>query len=252
MSQVELLGLYIDNLSMQQTLDRIGDRLAGRAFGFAVTPNVDHVIKLKSDEHFRKIYSHAQLVVTDGVPLLWASRLLGSPIKERINGTDLFEQACEMAAQRGYSVYLLGGDTGAAEQACKVLCQRHADLKIAGWDCPPVGFEKDMEANQRVQARIQSSKADLLFVGLGAPKQERWMFDHAAATGVSFAIGVGVSFSFVAGQIRRAPKWMQRSGLEWMWRLIKEPRRLWKRYLQDSFFLVLVLKALLRQRTRQA
>jgi N-acetylglucosaminyldiphosphoundecaprenol N-acetyl-beta-D-mannosaminyltransferase len=168
------------------------------------------------------------------MPLIWASRLLTAPLKERITGVDLFQQVCERAARRGYSVYLLGGSPGAAENACACLKTRHPALKIAGWECHPYEFGNNPVENLQVQNRIRESGADILFVGLGAPKQEKWISAYGRGAGVGFAIGVGGTFSVVAGEVRRAPLWMQRSGLEWFWRVLMEPRRLWKRYLMGG------------------
>ena len=174
------------------------------------------------------------MVLTDGMPLIWASRLLTVPLKERITGVDLFQQACELAAERGYSVYLLGGSPGAAENACARLKSQHPRLKIAGWECHPYEFGNNPVENIQVQNRIRESGAEILFVGLGAPKQEKWISAYGRDAGVGFAIGVGGTFSVVAGEVRRAPVWMQRSGLEWFWRVLMEPRRLWKRYLMGG------------------
>ena len=231
MQHISLFSIKIHNLTMHETLDHMSDLIEDGEFAYAVTPNVDHVIKLQKDADFREVYNNASLVLPDGVPLLWASRLLGVPLKERINGTDFFELACERAAERGYSVYLLGGSPGAAESACSTLKIRYPELRIAGLACPPQGFHENHELNEDIKLRIRRSAADILFVGLGAPKQENWMFHHAEQAGVRFAAGVGVSFSFVGGEIRRAPVWMQKAGTEWLWRLLKEPGRLWKRYL---------------------
>jgi N-acetylglucosaminyldiphosphoundecaprenol N-acetyl-beta-D-mannosaminyltransferase len=246
------LGLEIHNLTMDEALLAIGEIVERRRFAYAVTPNVDHTVKLRKSALFRELYSKASLVVADGVPLLWAARLLGTPLKARINGTDLFERSCEFAAQRGYSVFLLGGSPGAAASACAELMRRHPALKIAGCECPPFGFYKHEAQNKALQQTIRDSGADILFVGLGAPQQEQWMCDYAPGSGVSFAIGVGVSFSFVGGLIPRAPLWMQRNGLEWLWRLAKEPRRLWRRYLlEDLPFFGMLLQAMLKRSVAQ-
>lgn len=246
--RVRLLGVDIHNLTMAETLLAIGEIVDHRRFAYAVTPNVDHTVKLRKNAQFRNLYKKASLVVADGVPLLWAARLLGTPLKERINGTDLFERTCQFAAERGYSVFLLGGSLGSATSACAALMRRHPTLKIVGSECPPMGFYKDDQQNKAIQSSIRTSGADILFVGLGAPQQEQWMCDYAEASGVSFAIGVGVSFSFVGGLIPRAPIWMQRNGLEWLWRLAKEPRRLSKRYLlEDMPFFAILLRAILKR-----
>lgn len=250
--RVNLLGIEIHNLTMAETLEAIGEIVESKHFAYAVTPNVDHTVKFRKSAQFRGLYRKAGLVVADGVPLLWAARMLGTPLKERINGTDLFERTCELAAERGYSVFLLGGSPGAASSAAEKLVERHPNLKIAGCECPAFGFYGSEEHNKAIQKKILASGADILFIGIGAPMQEQWMCDYGEGAGVSFAIGVGVSFSFVGELISRAPVWMQRNGLEWFWRLKKEPRRLWKRYLvEDLPFFGMLLHAMLKKTADQ-
>lgn len=240
---VEVLGIQISNLDLEGAVNRIQVLIEEKAFSYTVTPNVDHIIKLQHDLSFRQIYEDADLVAVDGVPLLWAARFLGAPLKGRVSGIDLFERLVAQAAERRQSIFLFGGEEGAAEKSAVRLRERHPDLLIAGWYCPRFGFEQDPEENDRIIRLIRNAKPTYLFVGLGAPKQEKWITEHGAATGASHAIGVGVSFSFVAGTIRRAPRWMQRSGLEWLWRLSFEPRRLWRRYLiEDPRFFWLIFK----------
>jgi N-acetylglucosaminyldiphosphoundecaprenol N-acetyl-beta-D-mannosaminyltransferase len=249
---IHLLGLDIHNFTIDETLLAIAEIVERRKFAFAVTPNVDHTMKLRKSAKFRELYAKAGLVVADGMPLIWAAKLLGTPLKERISGADLFVRTCAMAAQNGYSVFLLGGSPGAAELACKNLETMFPILKVAGWDCPPFGFSKDQEQNIAIQKKIRDSGADILFVGLGAPLQEEWMCEYGQGSRVAFAIGVGVSFSFMGGVIKRAPLWMQRSGLEWLWRLLKEPRRLWKRYLVEALpFFGMLLHAMLKRTSPQ-
>jgi len=238
---------------MAEALVAVKQIVERRQFSYAVNPNVDCTVKHSKSAEFQELYAQASLVVVDGVPLLWAAKMLGTPLKERINGTDLFERTCELAEQQGYSVFLLGGSVGAASNSCEKLVQRHPGLEIAGWDCPAFGFYKDPEQNKRVQEKIRASGADILFVGLGAPRQDRWMCDYGAGSGVAFAIGVGASFSFVGGLIPRAPVWMQRNGLEWLWRLGKEPRRLSRRYLlEDLPFFSMLLRAVLKRNSGTA
>ncbi len=239
---IDLLGIRITNISLEEAVNRIEELSKNKTFSYTVTPNVDHLVRLQRDISFRRIYQEADLVVADGVPLLWAARFLGTPLKGRVNGTDLFERVIARAAETGASVFLLGGEEGSAEKAADRLSERHPDLQIAGWYCPPFGFEHDIAENGKILRLIGDVHPTYLFVGLGSPKQEKWIAEHGAATGARHAIGIGVSFSFVAGMIRRAPYWMQRSGLEWLWRLGAEPRRLWHRYLVDDprfFWLVL-------------
>jgi N-acetylglucosaminyldiphosphoundecaprenol N-acetyl-beta-D-mannosaminyltransferase len=241
--QVDLLGTLVDNLTLAETADLICDMVdQGAPYSYVVTPNVDHIMRLRRVAEFRDAYRQAALAVPDGVPLLWASRFLGRPLKGRVNGTDLFELLAARAAAKGYRVFLLGGNPGTAERSAQVLKSRHPDLGVAGTFCPPFGFEKDEGQITGIQARVRDAGADILLVGLGSPKQEMWMHRHGGGCGVAVAIGVGISFSLVGGEIARAPAWMQSSGLEWLWRLAMEPRRLWKRYLVDDlpfFWLVL-------------
>lgn len=197
---------------------------------YVVTPNAHHIVLLQSDDRFRTIYEQAHLVVPDGVPLLWAARILGQKLFGRVNGTDLFEMLCEEAANRGLRIFLLGGREGAADAAAAILKKRYAALTICGTYCPRVGFEFDAEENSKIVRTINDARVDLLFVGLGAPKQEYWMFDNRDLLDVRVSLGIGVSFEFIAGIVKRAPRWMQVAGLEWLYRLFSEPKRLWKRY----------------------
>lgn len=231
--RVQILNARVDNLSIDEAAVAISRLSQTKLFSYTITANVDHLIKLQEDNEFRRIYESADLVVADGVPLLWAAHFLGRPLQGRVNGTDLFELLVADAAETKRSVFLLGGEEGAARASAARFKQRHPGLDIS-WHCPPLGFENDAAENEKIKAAIRNAGACYLFVGLGAPKQEKWITRHAAEAGVRHAVGVGVSFSFVAGKILRAPGWMQRSGLEWLWRLLAEPRRLWKRYLVDD------------------
>ncbi len=232
--RINLLGVEISNVSMAETLLHIETRVASREFCYIVTPNVDHLMKLQNDREFRKVYEGACLAVPDGVPLLWAARVLGTPLKERVNGTDLFIKTCERSAAKGHSIFLLGGNPGSAEKAGSSLERSFPGLRVAGHYCPEYGFDRNPSECERIQKLISASKTDILFVGLGAPKQEKWIATYGPGCDVRVAIGIGVSFSFIAGDIKRAPAWMQRNGLEWLWRLLSEPRRLSKRYLLDD------------------
>lgn len=217
---------------------------------YVVTPNAAHVVLLQQDERFRRVYDDAFLVVPDGVPLIWAGRLLDQMLPERVNGTDLFEALCAGSAERLLRVFLLGGREGAAAAAATVLKGRHPALEISGVYSPPFGFERDAAECENIVARINRTRPDLLFVGLGAPKQEYWMYDYRDRLDVGVALGIGVSFEFVGGVVRRAPRWMQRAGLEWLFRLVMEPARLWKRYVVGNVqFCFLVARQLFAKRS---
>jgi N-acetylglucosaminyldiphosphoundecaprenol N-acetyl-beta-D-mannosaminyltransferase len=249
LDRVSLLGVDIDNLTMAETLTRIEQMISSGTFSYVVTPNVDHLMKVQKDSVFREIYKGANLAVPDGAPLLWASKILGTPLKERVNGTDLFLETCALAATKGYSIFLLGGDPGFAEKAGVMLKEKYPGLKVAGHYGPEFGWEKDLSESVRVQKLITASNADILFVAMGAPRQEIWMGQFGPGCNVRVAFGIGGSFSILIGAIKRAPLWMRRSGLEWFWRMLFEPRRLYKRYLIDDMpFILLIARAWLKQR----
>lgn len=249
--RVELAGARIDDVTMAEAIERIEDLVARRRPEYVVTPNVDHLVKLADDAQFRAVYEQAALVLADGMPLLWASRLLGTPLREKVSGSDLFVAFAEVAARRRYRLFFLGGREGAAARAAEVLAARHAGLEVCGVEAPPLGFDQDPAANRRVLEQVRAARPDVLFVGLGAPKQEKWIHRWRHDLGVPVSIGVGVSFEFVAGMVRRAPRWMQRAGLEWAWRLLMEPTRLWRRYLVDDPRFLLLLARQWREARRQ-
>jgi N-acetylglucosaminyldiphosphoundecaprenol N-acetyl-beta-D-mannosaminyltransferase len=241
--KVRIAGVDIDNVSFDDVLLRIDAAIKSRRPCFIVTCNVDHIVKLNRDAGFMSAYRAAAVSVPDGVPVLWAAAFLGTPLKEKISGSDLMPRLCAISADRGYKLFFLGGKPGSAAAAAEVLKGRHPALKVVGVYSPPFGFEADAAENARIAGMVRSAAPDILFVGLGAPKQEKWIYAHQADLGVPVSIGVGATFEFVAGVVRRAPLWMQRAGLEWLWRLAMEPKRLWRRYLvEDLEFFRLVLK----------
>jgi N-acetylglucosaminyldiphosphoundecaprenol N-acetyl-beta-D-mannosaminyltransferase len=242
--RVKLCGVAVDTYTFNEVIEIILDQVKSHQKpSYVVTPNVAHLVSLQHDRAFRQIYEQALLAVPDGVPLLWAAKLLKSPLGGRVNGTDLFEELAAIAAQQGLKVFLLGGRSGAADKAADILTERHPELNIVGTYSPPFGFENSFDERDRINTLIQDAAPDILFVGLGAPKQEKWIAEHYEALGVPVSIGIGVSFEFVAGMVQRAPRWMQKTGLEWLFRLISEPGRLWKRYLVGNiYFAYLVMK----------
>lgn len=232
-SQVTIGGVRIDNLTMIETIRQIEHLIRRGEPGYVITPNVDHVVQFQRNEQLREAYRHASLVLPDGMPLLWASRFLKMPLKSKVSGSDLFPAFCEVAAQKGYRVFFLGGRPGAADRAAEILRTQYPGLQVAT-HCPPMGFDRDEAANHRAIERVRAFDPHVVFVGLGAPKQELWMLRHHKDYGAPVSIGVGASFDFTAGIVRRAPKIMQKTGFEWAWRLAQEPRRLSRRYLVDD------------------
>jgi len=234
----------LDAVTMQDVLERIDVAICNSrdASMQIVTANAQFVQIAHGDISFANIIRDADLCVADGVSLVWASRILGWRLPGRVNGTDLMVRVCELAAVRGYGVYLLGGREGAAEGAARRLRQRYPTLRVCGTDCPPIGFDSVRSLDEEVISRITAVKPEILFVGLGAPKQEKWIQRHREIC-AGVMIGVGGSFELIAGMILRAPKLLQTCGLEWLWRLSMEPRRLFRRYLVgNTLFVLLVVR----------
>jgi N-acetylglucosaminyldiphosphoundecaprenol N-acetyl-beta-D-mannosaminyltransferase len=242
--KVSICGIGVDQYSFNQVVETIAHHaLTSKEPKYVVTPNAHHIVTLQNDAHFREVYQHAFLSVPDGVPLLWAAKLLGQPLPGRVNGTDLFEQLCEVAAEKQLKVFLLGGRSGAAASAAQILQNRHPGLEIVGTYCPPYGFETDPTELEQINSTIKATAPHILFVGLGAPKQENWIYANYKTIGVPISVGIGVSFELVSGMVTRAPKLMQKLGLEWFFRLLMEPRRLWQRYIVgNTLFVMLVIQ----------
>ena len=242
-NRVSIAGVAIDNVNMVEAIDRIEQFIHEKQVRYVVTPNVDHIVKLQKDIEFKAVYKDASLVLPDGQPLIWAANFLGAPLKEKVSGSDLFPRLCERASQKGYKLFFLGGRPMAGERSAQILAKKYNAIKIVGVYSPPFGFERNCEENEKILRLINQAKPDILFVGLGAPKQEKWVHHHRDRLSVPVSIGVGVTFEFTAGMVRRAPLWMQSYGLEWFWRLMMEPKKLWKRYLIDDIsFLGLIVK----------
>ena len=221
---------------------------AGGRPAYVVTANAQHIVLLERDKWFRQIYNHADLVVSDGASLLLAARLYGRYLPERITGVDIFQRLCGLAAESGLRVFLLGGRPNSANLAAAALRRAFPALQIATY-CPPFAFEETAQGLADTAAAIRAAKPQLLFVALGAPKQEYWIYRHGLKLSVPLSIGVGGSFEIVAGVVRRAPKWVQSCGLEWFYRLCSEPRRMWHRYLIGNIhFLAIVARQRARRR----
>ena len=240
---------FVDRCSFDEAISRItAHALAeGAAPAYVVTPNAQHIVLLARDSRLRAIYREADLVVPDGFSLLLAARALGHRFPERVPGVDLFQALCGSAAETGLRVFLLGGRPGSADQAASVMQERFPGLETATY-CPPLGFEKSDVELARVSQAVKTFRPDLLFVALGAPKQEYWMYEHGRKLGAAVCIGVGGSFEMVTGIVPRAPRWMQSIGCEWVYRLCQEPRRMWRRYLVGNvqFGWILLQQAMAR------
>lgn len=227
---IKLHGIELNAITEARCVEHVLDELDGGNGGVLVTPNLDHLRRCARDLTFNALLDEASVVVADGMPLVWASRVQRTPLPERIAGSDLISSLSAGAAGRGHSVFLLGGAPGTAESAAAVLTTRSPGLKIAGVHCPPLGFEKNQDAMNAVIAALIEAKPSIVFVALGSPKQEYLINRIRKVLPDAWWLGVGVSFSFLSGDVKRAPAWMRRTGLEWFHRLIQEPRRLFHRY----------------------
>jgi len=249
-------GVRIHALSEDDCVRHVVESCRQGRGGWVITPNVDFLERSRRDPSFRGLLRAASLSVPDGMPLVWAARIAGDPVHERVAGSDLISSLCASAADRGLSVFLLGGNEGTADAAAKVLTDRHPGLRVAGCLCPPMGFETDDRELGRIKTALTAARPDLVFVGLGSPKSERLiaslqLTDRQTLSHTWWA-GVGVSFSFLCGEIERAPVVLRRLGLEWAHRLWKEPRRLAGRYLvRDLPFAVTLLVRALARRVRR-
>lgn len=236
--EVKILNLSISNLSRTELLNQL-------KLGVVFTPNVDHLIKLQSDSDFLKVYAAADYKICDSKILLFASKFLGSPIKEKISGSDFFPAFYEYHKKnQEIKIFLLGAAAGVASKAQNRINKRIGRQIIVGSYSPSFGFEKNEEECQEIIDIINRSGATVLAVGVGAPKQEKWICKYKdQLPKVKIFLAIGATIDFEAGYKRRAPKWMSEVGFEWLYRLISEPRRLWKRYLVDDvYFFWLILQ----------
>jgi N-acetylglucosaminyldiphosphoundecaprenol N-acetyl-beta-D-mannosaminyltransferase len=229
-TQVTVDDVTFDALRETEVVDHVMDALDRGRGGNLITPNVDILRQLRKPQ-LRELAEDAELVVPDGMPIVWASRLQGEELPERVTGSSLIWSLSEAAARSDRSLYLLGGAEGIAERAADRLTGEYAELRMAGWQCPPFGFEKDTHQLSETVSAVVEAKPDIVFVALGFPKQERLMQLLRGHLPGTWFVGCGGTLTMVAGEVSRAPEWIQRSGLEWVHRLAMEPRRMAKRYL---------------------
>jgi N-acetylglucosaminyldiphosphoundecaprenol N-acetyl-beta-D-mannosaminyltransferase len=229
---LSILGVPLDNVTTGQALETISAMIASRKPHYIATANVDFTALALNDEELRRILLDAHMVVCDGMPLVWASRWLGNALPERVAGSDLVPKLLAISEEKGWSVYFLGGQKEVALKAIEKVREQHPKLKIAGVMSPPFKPLHEMD-HAAICADIRQADPDLLFVSFGCPKQEKWIAMNYLRAGAPVSIGVGATIDFLAGHMKRAPRWMQMTGLEWLYRLLQEPRRLFKRYASD-------------------
>jgi N-acetylglucosaminyldiphosphoundecaprenol N-acetyl-beta-D-mannosaminyltransferase len=247
-----LMGLDLDPITERQVLDRIFASLDWGRGGWVITCNLEILRQYVTRPELRPLFAEADMVVADGMPLVWASRIARDPVPERVAGSSLIFPLCGMSALGRRSVFFLGGSPGTADAAAEVLTRRYPGLEVAGTHCPPFGFERRPEEIETIRARLRDAKPDIVLVCLGAPKQEHLIRllrrEHPGA----WFFGLGISFGFVSGEVRRAPLRLQNLGLEWVHRITQEPARLLRRYVVYGipFGMRLMLHAMWRRHAR--
>jgi N-acetylglucosaminyldiphosphoundecaprenol N-acetyl-beta-D-mannosaminyltransferase len=243
-TRVRVGEVWIDAVTFAQALDDVEALVEQGQGGAVFTPNIDHVVNAAAHQQFREAYARASLSLADGQPVVWASRLLRARLPERVSGSDLLPPLMQRAAQKGLRVYLLGGAPGVAEKAAQAL-RADPGVQIAGVDAPLLSLEPSAADDAAIE-RICAARPHLVLVALGSPKQELWIDRALPRLAPAVCLGIGAGLDFIAGTVRRAPRWMRRSGLEWLYRLGQEPRRLARRYLWNDPKFVLLLWRTLR------
>ena len=228
---VRVMGARFAAITESDAVSAIMDAAMSNRGHWTITANLDHLRRYTSESLARQLIDDADLIVADGTPVIWASRLAGTSLPERIAGSNMIWSICEAAASSRSSVFLLGGDPGVADRAAQVLRERYVGLEVAGTSCPPMGFDKDERELDRIRRQVRDAAPRIVLVGLGFPKQDVIIRHLRDVLPQASFIGVGISLSFVAGETSRAPQWTHRLGLEWFYRLLKEPKRLVRRYL---------------------
>lgn len=243
MCRIKFMNTEIDNLTMDETLSAIDDLIQQNKNAYVVTPNVDHIVKLERNAALKASYANADLILTDGKPLVWASKLYKTPIKEKISGSDLFPKLCEFAAQKKYKMFFLGAKEGVALKAAEKLRMQYPGIEIVGCYSPAIGFEKNPEEIEKISELLRQAKPHILILALGCPKQELFAYKFKDKLQVPISLCLGATLDFTAGNVKRCPRWMANAGLEWLYRIYQEPRRMLKRYvLEDWRFLKLFVK----------
>lgn len=242
MEKQALLNTFINNVTMSETVEAIEQMIAADKKSYVVAINVDVVMKIEADPYLKKIVDDADMVLVDGKPLVWISKLHGRPLKEKVSGSDLVPLLCEVAAKNGYKVFIIGGKEGSAERAKQRLEEKLTDIKIVGTYAPPFGFEKDDAELERINRMISQAHPDLLITCFGCPKQEKWIYENIEKYDAKVSICAGATVDFLAGNVTRAPRWMSEHGLEWFYRFLQEPRRMFRRYFVDDMKIIGLIK----------
>lgn len=243
-SRLMLAGVPVDPVTRDEAISRIEQLVRDGRGGCVFTPNVDHVVLAQDSSEFREAYSAANLCLADGMPIVWSSRVLGKPLPEKVSGSDLALPLLRRAAALGWRTYFVGGQPGVPGEAARRVRMDMPDLQIVGTDSPFVNAATPDPAGDAAVDQIRAARPDLLVVAFGAPKQELWIHRNMERLRPTVAVALGGTLDFLAGRTRRAPKWLSDRGVEWLWRLAHDPRRLWRRYLlRDPRFAAILVRA---------
>jgi exopolysaccharide biosynthesis WecB/TagA/CpsF family protein len=228
-----MLDVQFDRVTLEETIERIDEMVQARAPRYVVTPNVDFLVQARRDAQLRQVLLDAHLVVCDGTPLVWASHWLGNPLPERVAGSDLAPRIIRLAAEKRYRLFFLGASPEANSQAVAKMRAQYPGLEISHYS-PPFRPLAEMDHDE-IGRRIRAAEPHILFAAFGCPKGEKWMAMNYLSLGVPVMISVGATIDFLAGRVKRAPMWMRRGGVEWVYRMSQEPRRLFRRYASDLY-----------------
>lgn len=242
MEKQALLNTYINNVTMPETIAAIEQMIEADKKSYVVAINVDVVMKIEEDSYLKKVVDNADMVLVDGKPLVWISKLHGKPLKAKISGSDLVPLLCEVAAEKGYKIFIIGGKKGIAEQAKEKLERKLPKIEIVGTYAPPFGFEKNETELDKINQMISAVHPDLLITCFGCPKQEKWIYENIGKYDAKVSVCAGATVDFLAGNVKRAPRWMSEHGLEWFYRFLQEPKRMFKRYYIDDVKIIKLIK----------
>lgn len=231
---IDFLGIRLNNMTASEILDYVDMLIEKRTPCHIVGLNVDQALRVIEDNYSHKIFDDSALVFTDGQPIVWMAKHLKRPIVEKVSGPDLMQLLCERAAQKGYRIFLLGCAEGVAANAAKNLERAYPGLNCVGTYSPPFGFEKNLSEMEKIISLLKNSNADELFVGMGSPKQDIFIYENMKKYQIPVSYSMGAAIDFIGGSVKRAPKWMSDIGLEWFYRMIQNPRRLVRRYLLED------------------
>lgn len=248
--KVNILGVNVTRMNMPQAIQSVRNAIQSRHKLFIVVPNVFVVVECNKDKDYKQIINSADMALPDGMPLVWASYLLGQYTGGRVSGPDFFSIFNEVAEKEGYTCFYLGGGPGGSERVVENLKRRHPALKIVGNFSPPLG-EISNELNDLIVEMINTAEPDILWVGLGSPRQERWIAGNLHRLNVRIVIGVGAAFDYEAGKKQRGPRWVRKIGAEWAYRIWQDPVRLWQKkcYAYPWEFVLPVLRQIIKERT---